>query len=282
MTLSDLSNALKDLNATPATTNVGILRLNAHQFGEGEDLIMLHGLGGGNEDWAPQVQHFKEYYRCHTIDTRGHGQSDKPAGPYTMEMLAKDFLSYMDSHNVESAHVMGLSMGGMIALHMALWAPDRVKSLVLANTTSHLGNISVEFTVKKFLRKFLFPRVSMQRRGEIIANLLFPDPEQKEWHDMVTERYKHNDEVGYFGCAKAVMDHDVKERLGEISCPTLVITGDNDLTLPIAFKWELHYGIKESEYVVVPLSRHATPIDRSDQFNQYCEDFYRRRCGLGA
>src|SRR5512143_2659596 len=112
--------------------------IHFEESGTGDVVLFLHGLGSCGQDWLLQVPTFAEYYRVITPDLRGHGQSDKPQGRVRVAHLASDVLGLLDALNVECAHIVGLSLGGCVALLLALDAPQRVRSLTLVNTFAHL------------------------------------------------------------------------------------------------------------------------------------------------
>lgn len=106
--------------------------------GDGAPLLLIHGLGSSTLDWAPQVAHFSERFRVITLDVRGHGRSDKPPGPYSVPIFAGDLVELLDALHIESAHLAGISMGGMIAFQLAVDAPQRVRSLTIVNSGHEL------------------------------------------------------------------------------------------------------------------------------------------------
>jgi pimeloyl-ACP methyl ester carboxylesterase len=116
-----------------------IARLNGvsihyHVEGRGDPLVMIMGFSAGRLGWLPQIPFFRKHYRVVTFDNRGVGRSDKPLGPYSTRMMADDTVRLMDLLGIEKAHIMGLSMGGMIAQELAIEYPQRVMKLVLACT----------------------------------------------------------------------------------------------------------------------------------------------------
>jgi 3-oxoadipate enol-lactonase len=113
---------------------VGDININYKVEGVGEPLLMIMGYGSGMEGWYFQASFFAKHFRVITFDNRGVGGSDKPVGPYTTRMMAEDAFGLMDDLSVEKAHVMGASMGGMIAQELAINHPERVKKLILACT----------------------------------------------------------------------------------------------------------------------------------------------------
>ena len=113
------------------TLHTNGINLKYDEQGQGEPLLFLHGLGSQGEDWGFQVPFFAPHYRVVTVDLRGHGESDKPAGPYSVSMMADDVVGLLDALKIESAHIVGLSMGGMIAFQLVVDKPERVRSMVI-------------------------------------------------------------------------------------------------------------------------------------------------------
>src|SRR5919198_21476 len=106
--------------------------------GAGDPLLFIHGLGSSHRDWEPQVAFFSRHYQVITYDVRGHGKSDKPRGPYSVSQFAADAAELMRSLAIAPAHIVGLSMGGMIAFQLTLDEPARVKSLLIVNSAPEL------------------------------------------------------------------------------------------------------------------------------------------------
>ncbi|HNS40900.1 MAG TPA: alpha/beta hydrolase, partial [Promineifilum sp.] len=165
--------------------------------GQGEPLLLLHGLGSQSEDWAFQFPAFSQHYRVIAPDIRGHGRSDKPRGPYSVSMMADDVLGMLDALAIESTHIVGLSMGGMIAFQMAVDHPERVRSMVIVNS----GPSLVPRTIREWLalqqRLLLAQLFSPARSGEFISRRLFPKPEQAAMREQLVERWSANDPGAY-------------------------------------------------------------------------------------
>ena len=111
-------------------------RLYYDERGEGPPLLLVHGLGSSSRDWFEQVSHFADRYRVLRIDLRGHGRSERPPGPYHIAQFARDVAVGLRRLNAAPAHVVGLSMGGMVALELAASAPALVRSLVITNSVA--------------------------------------------------------------------------------------------------------------------------------------------------
>lgn len=216
---------------------------------------------------------FSETYRVVAPDCRGHGESDKPPGPYTIELFASDVLALLNRLDVDQAHVLGVSMGGLVALQMALADSQRKKSLVLVNSFSHLI-VSGLGSLAAVLRRALILRLfGMERLGRLVARQLFPRPDQEALRQLTAERWAHNDKAAYRAASLAVWRFNVTQRLGEIYCPTLIIAGEDDHTVAPPHRDLLQRGIAGSRLVVIPDSTHATPIDRPQRFNQVVLEF---------
>ena len=110
------------------------LKLYYETVGQGPPLLLLHGLGSSSQDWPLQIPDFAPHYTLLMPDIRGHGRSDKPAGPYHLTQFAADIRHLLAGLNIGPAHILGISMGGMVALQLALDTPQQVRSLILANT----------------------------------------------------------------------------------------------------------------------------------------------------
>src|SRR5215813_7179060 len=115
------------------------LRLHYIQEGQGSDLLLIHGLGGSLHEWDICVPELSRYHRVTRWDARGFGESDKPAGPYSPQLFAKDFAGLVQACGVARAHIVGISMGGVIAQRFALDFPEYVESLTLISTSSEVG-----------------------------------------------------------------------------------------------------------------------------------------------
>ncbi len=115
---------------------IGEIHLNYEEYGQGTPLVMILGLGQDLATWGFQIPEFSKHFRVIAFDNRDAGASSQCTGPYDTEMMAKDTMDLMDHLGIKRAHVLGTSMGGMIAQHVALTFPERVISLILASTTS--------------------------------------------------------------------------------------------------------------------------------------------------
>ncbi len=195
--------------------------------GEGPPLLLIQGLGYGRWGWDPIVPGLAVHHRVVCFDNRGIGESDKPAGPYTAAQMAGDALQVLDEAGIARAHVLGASLGGMIAQELVAAAPERVEKLVLCCTTPG-GPTAVpmpEVTMRLFAEApSLAPEVAMRR---FIENALGAEPPVELVDDLLARRVANPpDPAGWQAQAAAGMGFQGVE--AEITAPTLILGGTAD------------------------------------------------------
>lgn len=255
------------------------LSIHYAEGGEGAPLLLLHGLGSGAADWLLQMPEFSAHFRVIAPDLRGHGHSDKPPGPYSIAEMAADVAELQEALGASPAHVLGLSMGGMVALQLAADYPAIVYSLVIANSVPALAPRNVSERLRLWQRLALARTLGPARSGRFLSRRLFPKPEQEAYRQLIAERWAENDADAYLASMRACIDWSVVDRLGEIHCPVLVISGDEDY-LPLDAKRELAERLPDGRLLLIADSRHATPIDQPEAFNRAVLDFLLPRSGL--
>jgi pimeloyl-ACP methyl ester carboxylesterase len=244
--------------------------------GQGEPLLFIHGLGSSTRDWERQVAFFCRRYQVITFDVRGHGKSDKPPGPYSVRLFAADAGALIEALGLDRVHVVGISMGGMIAFQLAIDAPNVVKSLVIVNS----GPEFVIRTLKErlgILQRLLIVRLlGMGKMGQVLGKRLFPEPEQEHLREVLIERWAENDKGAYLASFRAIVGWSVVAHLGEIRCPVLVVAADQDYT-PVSFKEAYAAKLPHAELAIISRSRHLSPIDRPEEFNEALITFLSKR-----
>jgi pimeloyl-ACP methyl ester carboxylesterase len=240
--------------------------------GQGEPVLFLHGLGSSSAGWGFQREVFASDYLMITPDIRGHGRSDKPPGPYGMALLAADIAALLDALDIKAVHVVGLSLGGMIGFQMAVDQPERVRSLTVVNAGPEVVPRTFKERRAIWQRQLLVNLFSMERIAETIGGRLFPEPEQAELRQMAIEGFAANDKAAYKAATGAILGWSVRDRLGEIRCPVLLIASDMDYT-PVSAKEAYLAEIPGSRLVVIENSRHAAPIDQYEAFNAAVGEF---------
>jgi pimeloyl-ACP methyl ester carboxylesterase len=262
------------------TVRVRDIQMFYQDVGEGDPVLLIMGFGGDHLAWAMQMADFAGRHRVIAFDNRGVGQSDAPDAPYTTRMMADDALGLMDALGVDSAHVLGVSMGGMIAQELVLARPDRVRSLHLACTfgrpdpymlalNSAWREMRIGLGRESTLRTlglWLFSPTTYAERPELIEALL---------QNSLANPYPQS-LIGFLRQGEAVAAHDALERLGAIRCPTLVSVAEDDILVPPRFAREIVARIPGAELRTIPAAGHGYFLERPDLFNELSLEFIAR------
>ena len=235
--------------------------------GEGDPLILIHGLGSSTRDWELQIPAFSSQFQVIALDLRGHGKSTKPPGPYSMALFAEDTARLIKELGAEPAHILGISLGGMVAFQLALDYPDLVRSLIVVNGTPEIVPRTIKEKIAIWQRLLIVRLVGMRKMGEVLGERFFPREDQTAMREIFIERWAENDQPAYLEAIKAVIGWSVIDKLGEISCPTLVIGSDGDY-FPTTDKETYTKKIPGAELIIVKDSLHALPAEKPAEFNK--------------
>lgn len=246
--------------------------LHGDLTGQGPPLLFIHGLGSSAEDWEPQVRVFSKTFQIVVVDLRGHGRSDKPPGPYGIPLFAADVAEFLQARRISAAHVVGLSLGGCVALQLALDRPDLVRSLVVVNSAPEFIRRSFKTWLETWRRTAIVRWRGLRRMGERIGARLLPRPEQAARRATFVERFAQNDPQAYLNSLKALIGWSVTDRLGSLRCPVLVVASEHDYTSR-AFKEAYARKIPGARLVVLPDAHHAAPLERPAEFNAILAEF---------
>ena len=249
-------------------------RIYYEDTGSGEPLLFVHGLGSSVRDWFAQVPAFEDCYRVLRVDLRGHGRSDRPPGPYRMTQFARDVAVFINKLEVAPVHLVGLSMGGMVALQLAADAPQLIRSLAIVNSSADTRLHDWDDLWFYVSRRTAVQVLGMRRVGHIIADRLFVKPDQDELREEFIKRWASNDKKGYLWSIDAIMGWSVADRLSSIDVPTLLISSEHDYT-PISEKNRIAAEMPRADLVVVEDARHALPVEKPDEFNAILDGFLR-------
>ncbi|VBB42783.1 Alpha/beta hydrolase fold [uncultured Desulfatiglans sp.] len=236
-------------------------------------VTMSHSLGTSLELWEPQVQALKSRYRVLRFDTRGHGGTDAPPGPYSLEMLASDIFELLGALGLGPTHFMGISMGGMIGQTLALLHPEALKSLILCDTTSRVPPEAApvwEERIEATLRE------GMAQHVEPTLERWFT-PRFREEHPELVEPVRRmildTPPEGYAGCCHAIRRLDLTEALGRIALPVLIVVGEDDPGTPVFESKVLHERIPDSRLVVLKSAAHLSNREQPAAFNRAVMEF---------
>ena len=272
-----------------STAKVGSIELYYEEHGSGDPLLLIMGLAADSRAWLFQVPDFARRYRTISFDNRGVGRSSKPPGPYTMHQMADDAAGLLDVLGIAHAHVVGVSMGGMIAQELALRHPGRVRGLVLGCTFPEPDSAveqQRQFSVSQFGGRItatgemqidlqaLDPLQFFQHLLPRVFNQSFIDTELPKLIELFSGALEYGFSLeAILGQVQAVMGHRTTERLHQIIAPTLVISGDADLLVPPANSDVLARHIPGARLVKVPGGSHGFNFETPDLFNRHVLDF---------
>jgi 3-oxoadipate enol-lactonase len=225
-------------------------------------VVLSNSLGATRGMWDPQVPALAERYRVLTYDTRGHGESPAPAGPYTLDDLTDDLVALLDEVGAARAHVVGLSLGGMTGLRLAARDPGRVDRLVAMCTSA-----------KPERQPFLDRAASVRAGGTaplapaIVGRWLTPEyaAEHPELVARLEAMIAGCDDEGYAACAEVVGGVDLRDDLGRITAPTLVVSGAEDLALPPEHQQAIAGGVPGAELLTVSPAAHLANLERAPE-----------------
>jgi pimeloyl-ACP methyl ester carboxylesterase len=254
-----------------ARVELGDVALAVRAFGAGPPLLLLHGLGSSGDDWAFQIGPLAERYRLIVPDLRGCGRSSTPDQGYTIEQFAADGWQLLDHLGVARCAIAGFSMGGAVALEMALQRPSAVGDLVLINSLPSYRIDHWRKALEYYLQVALVRLVGMRRTARMIAARLFPHAHQQPMRQRVIEVIGASDSAPYLRCARALADWCAAERVGLLQARVLMIAGEHDYTaLDEKHVWADRLS---AQLLVVEGSRHGTPFDAIRACNTAILDF---------
>jgi pimeloyl-ACP methyl ester carboxylesterase len=271
------------------TAHVRDVDLYYEEHGSGAALLCIMGFATDSTGWLLQVPDFSQRYRTIVFDNRGVGRSDKPTTAYTIHEMADDAAALLDHLKIERAHVVGLSMGGMIAQELVLRHPRRVRGLVLAatfpepdaateeqrtvlftqmgGTITETGEMRIDFTAMN-------PMMFFQHLLPLVFNPSFIQTELPKLMQLFSGALQYGFSIeAILGQLQAVMAHKATDRLAHITAPTLVLTGDADRLIAPANSDVLAQTIPGAKLVTIPGGSHAFNIEMPDLFNRTVLDF---------
>lgn len=240
--------------------------------GSGPPLLLLHGLGSSERDWEYQLPALTEHYRVLCLDSRGHGQTEKGGKGYSIALFAADCLAFIQALELDKPHIVGLSMGGMIAFQLATHSPQTPASLTIVNSAPEvIPRKPAEYWMAG-KRLFFAHILPMRAIAGGLSKVLFPKPAQQHHRDTFQARWCENDRGSYLASLRAIVGWGVSGQLDRIVCPVLVVSADKDYT-PIEQKREYVGRLGDARLEVIADSRHATPVDQPEAFNSLLLDF---------
>ena len=254
-----------------------VVRIGSHSLhyetnGDGEPLLLLHGLGSSALDWDAQMLAFSSRYKVIAPDLAGFGRSDKLTQPHSIAEYAGDIFGLLDYLGIDRCHVLGHSMGGAVAFQMGTEMPRRVSSLIILNSLPSFVLDTVAKRLEYYVRLLIVRLFGMQPLASMVTKRLLPKEEHRVVAEKMSERYARNDRKSYVEALKAVAGWSVVDRLAVLTMPVLMISADQDYT-PVEEKRRYVEQIPNARLEVIRDSRHATPVDQAEALNKIVLEF---------
>lgn len=251
---------------------VNLTSIHYEATGEGQPLLLIHGLGSSTRDWERQVEHFAETYRVITVDLRGHGKSDKPKGSYSIQQFSDDVAALINQIDLAPVSVVGISLGGMVAFQLAADHPELIDRLVVVNALPD-NKLLQEARGQIWMRKLIVRFLGLERMGKVLGARLFPGEDMEEQRALMAERWAENDKKAYQKSFQAAVDWPgVTEQLTDFDRPALMISSEHDY-VGLEQKQPYLDALPDIGHEVIEDARHAVPMERPDRFNQVLKDF---------
>lgn len=264
-------------------TEVNGINISYMVEGQGEPLVMIMGFSAPRIGWVLQRRAFRKYFQVITFDSRGVGGSDKPPGPYSMKMMADDTVGLMDHLGIDKAHILGVSMGGMIAQEVAINYPERVRKLVLGSTyarSDEIGGHSSEYYKALGLEEGCSDdELRSVAVGKVLGTVFSLAFNSRLYRigvaplARVFARLRASE--GVRAQFEAIVGHDTLDRLHLIEAPTLVITGAGDRLHRPGSSEVIANRIPKAKLVKVEGGSHAFLVAMRGRFNREVLDFLR-------
>ncbi len=243
------------------------ISINYRVDGEnGEWLVLSNSLSSNHTMWDAEAEVWSRDYRVLRYDTRGHGDSEATQAPYTLDLLIGDVTGLMDEIGIETAHYVGLSLGGMTGLGFALKAPERLKTLTVCDARAD---------APAAFRNAWDDRIALLREKGMEAIV---EPTIERWFtpafragnpdilEKVRGMIRGTSDEGYIGCGRAIQNLYYLPRLGEIGVPTLFVAGAQDMATPPDAVEAMHQAVPGSQYALIDPAGHLSNIENPDPF----------------
>jgi 3-oxoadipate enol-lactonase len=243
---------------------------------DGSVVMLSHSLSSNLSMWDRQVPVLVDAgYRVLRYDSRGHGESGIPEGPYSMEMLTADAAGLMDALSLDSVHFCGLSMGGMVGQMMGVLHAGRLRSLMLCSTAAYMGFPEIwDERIDTVRQK------GMAAVADATIDRWFTADGQKRLPveiETVRRMIVNTPVEGFCACGRAIQNMDQRESIGAITTPTMVVVGEHDPGTPVSAAEFIHSKIAKSTLKVVPDAAHFLHVEQSHEFNDTLIRFLRTK-----
>lgn len=269
--------------------NINNVEINYQTFGDGIPLLLISGMGIDHRTWMYQIPFFKKYFKVIVFDNRGIGKSTGSQGLYDIEMMADDVAGLLKHLKITRSHIIGSSMGGMIAQELAINHPDMVDKLVLCSTAAsphnNIKHILMDGIQDVMGRKKVEEILELKHHRPVLKKVFNHLVQQLYSERFIVENKKFIEETirefasntlyleTLFKQLHAVRSHNTVDRLLNIKSETLVITGAKDELLPVECSELLAEKIPKSKLITIENALHGFHLEKSDEFNEIVLEF---------
>lgn len=246
--------------------------------GEGDPVLLVHGLGANREDWRDVAPRLARHYRVIAVDLRGFGACVDQPGPYGPEVFAMDVLATLDALQLPRVRLVGHSMGGAVALTLALKHPERVAALFLANSVPSFQPEQWRDHLEVLLRLVMMAVLGPRLLGRLMARRMFPEEGQAALRDFIELRAAHNRRGPYLKSLYALTRWSARGQLGELCIPTAIAASGNDY-FSVAAVREFAESIPGAEFHLFETARHGLPLENGPALSDCIASFFARSAG---
>jgi 3-oxoadipate enol-lactonase len=231
---------------------IGEVMINYQEKGAGFPLLLIHGLSDDSNLWGPVMPWFSRYYRVIALDVRGHGHSSKPDTPYSIPLFSNDLFEFVNKMEIPRANLMGLSMGSAIIQQFTLDHPGRVNSLILLSAFDYVDPSFRDNLVK--LRNCIgegsLPAY-FDEAIKLVVTADFISANIEAIEEVKKQVVQINSAATISRAIDACIDFNLKDRIDQITAPTLIISGKEDIFTPLYLAKRIHKSIKGSEWIII-------------------------------
>ena len=262
--------------------------------GEGDSVILIHGFSDRKEHWRAQVGALSQHFKVIRMDNRGAGKSDRPEGEYTMELYASDIAGLMDYLGIDRSHIIGHSLGGMIAQNFAILYPEKVEKLILINTIPGLKppDENIDEAIKMYRENAINNHEALMKdplneflkgaKASYSRNFWrsMKENPKKKFHDiwsvedLVNEKIENGPTIkDLSNQAHALSTHNTYNRLNEIKSDVLIISAEKDKSCPKSMGEKMHELIPNSKFIIIEGAAHQSILEKAPEINKIIIDF---------
>lgn len=253
-------------------------KLSIHYIDENpqgnRNVLLLHGLGATSQSWLLQIPALVSCgFRVIAPDLRGFGDSTNPGNMYRIEDMSADMASLLEGLGIQKTCVVGISMGGTVALSLLCVYAQSIEKAILVNTFARLLPEKPSEFAYYALRFILLYTVGLRAQARAVAHHIFPKPDQERYRQLLIEEILKADPAGYRSAFIALARFNTTAALSSVTVPTLVVTAAEDTTVPLRVQDSLAKGIPGARHTIIPNAGHAVIVDQPVAFNQLMLDF---------